>query len=338
MAPVTRKNVLRDQKSLNDYVRGVGLLKQRPSGRYTSEFNIPGPMEPISLYDIFVLWHILTGDSAIPPGGDPMRRNQAHRGPTFLPWHRRMLNLFEANLRFVLNDSAFALPYWDWTADGDSGSPFDAPVWRPGCMGGQGDPVSSGPFAFHANDPNTFSVHIETDAAGNPSQPDRPRGLVRDFGRSEPDGWPTLPTSGDMKAALTYRPSGPHPKPEDGYDTLTYDVDSDGFRSRVEGWLPASRPWMHNQVHMWVGGDMVPMSSPNDPVFYLHHCNVDRIWEARIERYDGRVYAPDMTAPADPYLGIRIDDQLGPPAAAGDTPRRMLGWVSSEHYVYDTLP
>jgi len=27
-----------------------------------------------------------------------------------------------------------------------------------------------------------------------------------------------------------------------------------------------------------VGGSMLPMSSPNDPIFMLHHCNVDRIW------------------------------------------------------------
>src|SRR5829696_1697483 len=37
---------------------------------------------------------------------------------------------------------------------------------------------------------------------------------------------------------------------------------------------------MHNQVHVWIGGDMGPATSPNDPVFYLNHCNVDRIWEA----------------------------------------------------------
>lgn len=37
---------------------------------------------------------------------------------------------------------------------------------------------------------------------------------------------------------------------------------------------------MHNQVHVWVGGDMGPATSRNDPVFYLNHCIVDRIWEA----------------------------------------------------------
>jgi len=34
----------------------------------------------------------------------------------------------------------------------------------------------------------------------------------------------------------------------------------------------------HNYVHRYVGGDMSTGWSPLDPVFWLHHCNVDRIW------------------------------------------------------------
>lgn len=34
----------------------------------------------------------------------------------------------------------------------------------------------------------------------------------------------------------------------------------------------------HNFVHRWVGGDMVSGGSPYDPIFWLHHCNIDRLW------------------------------------------------------------
>jgi uncharacterized protein YegL len=43
----------------------------------------------------------------------------------------------------------------------------------------------------------------------------------------------------------------------------------------------------HNLPHPWVGGgapsftsggSMSFMASPNDPIFFLHHCNVDRLW------------------------------------------------------------
>ena len=38
-----------------------------------------------------------------------------HNGPAFLPWHRELVNRFEALLREV--DPAVSLHYWDWTTD-----------------------------------------------------------------------------------------------------------------------------------------------------------------------------------------------------------------------------
>ena len=35
----------------------------------------------------------------------------------------------------------------------------------------------------------------------------------------------------------------------------------------------------HNTMHGWVGGDMASFQSPLDPLFWIHHCNVDRLWE-----------------------------------------------------------
>ncbi|RYZ59890.1 MAG: hypothetical protein EOP07_02630 [Proteobacteria bacterium] len=34
----------------------------------------------------------------------------------------------------------------------------------------------------------------------------------------------------------------------------------------------------HNKVHATMGGDMGTFISPKDPIFWLHHCNVDRLW------------------------------------------------------------
>jgi hypothetical protein len=35
----------------------------------------------------------------------------------------------------------------------------------------------------------------------------------------------------------------------------------------------------HNYVHDWVGGAMAdPTISPEDPIFWMHHGNIDRIW------------------------------------------------------------
>jgi tyrosinase len=37
---------------------------------------------------------------------------------------------------------------------------------------------------------------------------------------------------------------------------------------------------VHAAVHIAVGGDMDSASSPADPIFWLHHSNIDRIWAA----------------------------------------------------------
>jgi tyrosinase len=34
----------------------------------------------------------------------------------------------------------------------------------------------------------------------------------------------------------------------------------------------------HGAIHASVGGDMAPATSPNDPVFFLHHTQIDRLW------------------------------------------------------------
>lgn len=34
----------------------------------------------------------------------------------------------------------------------------------------------------------------------------------------------------------------------------------------------------HDNVHVWIGGNMQTFMSPLDPIFWLHHCNIDRLW------------------------------------------------------------
>ena len=41
---------------------------------------------------------------------------------------------------------------------------------------------------------------------------------------------------------------------------------------------------VHNNVHLAVGGEMATAESPADPIFWLHHANVDRLWALWQER------------------------------------------------------
>lgn len=44
----------------------------------------------------------------------------------------------------------------------------------------------------------------------------------------------------------------------------------------------------HNPVHDIIGNVMATMRSPTDPIFWLHHANVDRLWAAWINAGGGR--------------------------------------------------
>jgi tyrosinase len=79
---------------------------------------------------------------------------------------------------------------------------------------------------------------------------------------------------------------------------------------------------------------MAPAHSPNDPVFFLHHCNIDRIWEGWM-RDHGRVYLPDMTASKE-FKGHRIDDPIVSPLGPGATPRSLLD--QTQDVTYHALP
>jgi tyrosinase len=313
-----RRNILTAAGARQQYIEGVRRLKREFLGPTSTQLGIAGPSRPISTYDLFVVWHHIAMNRFTPP--NQMDRNAAHRGPVFLPWHRFMLVLLELQLQRVLGDPDFGLPYWDWAADGEAspGQQAASQVWSDDCMGGQGDPVSSGPFAFNAADNTSWRVLVDVDFNGQLRTTNR--GLRRAFAQSTP----SLPRRSQVASAVGLAT----------YDASPWSVLSSGFRNRLEGWRPsANGPGLHNRVHVWVGGDMLPSSSPNDPVFYLNHCNVDRIWAAWIAQR-GATYLPGQSA-SNALLGHRIDDQMFALLSAPATPRQMLD--VSEFYSYDTL-
>jgi tyrosinase len=247
--------------------------------------------ENLSYYDAFVKWH---------KDAFNCDEQTAHMGPNFLPWHRHFLVLFEKALSEAAGKPV-AIPYWDWT-DGASTNA----VFREDLVGGNGDPeedyaVTSGPFKkgdyrLNVIDPKS------NDPVGN-------RFLVRQIG-TFPSNL-TLPTDDDVSRAL----EAPL------YDVVPFNDQSDpaqSFRNNLEGWrgqigqecedgllAPLTGPTaeakkhdLHNGVHLWVGGidgdqqgTMDLNTSLNDPVFWLHHANIDRIWQAWIEA-NGEVYEP----------------------------------------------
>jgi hypothetical protein len=108
------------------------------------------------------------------------------------------------------------------------------------------------------------------------------------------------------------------------------------FRNAMEGWLPTvDAPHLHNRTHVWVGGTMSDGRSPNDPVFFLHHCNIDRQWARWQFRHPGQQYplvVPKLGSPGNRPHGL--NDAMPPWAT---TPVDVLNHQTLG-YSYDTDP
>lgn len=220
----------------------------------------------------------------------------AHRCPSFLPWHRKYLLDFERALQAV--NPSVNLPYWDWTAD----STPNASLWREDFFGGDGRSgdrqVTTGPFAFGNGN---WALDVTTDTRRYLSRAMGARG-VRLPSRAEVDSVLAMPT----------------------YDAAPWNSTASGFRNNLEGWRGIN---LHNRVHVWVGGHMAQGVSPNDPVFWLHHCFVDKLWVQWQERH-GRSYLPTTRTPG----VVSLTEVMRP--WNDTTPRDMLD--HRPFYTYDT--
>jgi Common central domain of tyrosinase/von Willebrand factor type A domain len=232
------KSLTADEKTR--YVNAFLALKSQDSVIH------PGAQ---SRYDDFVETHMNAMMAAV---------GWAHQDSVFFPWHRELLYQFEKLLQSV--DSSVMIPYWDWTREqsaSDPGFPFKHDFIGVDGDDADGDRVkreAGAPMPYpYAFDPEAWSPTITVIDPG-----DTLNFFQRQFG--EYFDAPDLPendvtvggTSTNFRAAINGANS---------YLTL---------RSRSED--------LHNLVHRWTGGNMLRMTSPNDPVFFMHHANIDRMW------------------------------------------------------------
>ena len=170
-----------------------------------------------------------------------------------------------------------------------------------------GDVVKTGPF----REGEWETVNGSGGAAGP---------LTRQFARSGDaiaTGWTTLPIQNHVNDALGRTP----------YDASPWHRSSNpSFRNELEGWIGEG---LHNRVHVWVGGDMLPGTSPNDPVFFLHHCFVDKIWADWQADNPSEDYLPQTGGPAGHNVGDAMYPWSTTPADVLD--HRQFG-------LYDTDP
>lgn len=275
-------------------------------------------VDGLSTYDRYVLLHQAAMDNPSPWSGDTVQtnRNHAHRGPVFLPWHREFILRFEADLQRVSGSPELGLPYWDWATDGEGTADEQkvAPIWD--LIGGDGDPATgpnADPWFVVTDGPLGVEQSRVNDLLNDPDG-SRWQALI-----SDPDVWViVVMTPGGVRFSLLQRQFGEDiatlPNQTDETDTLTftvYDAEDwnerieNSFRNQLEGFRGSG---MHNRVHRWIGGSMGPGTSPNDPAFFLHHCNVDRLWELWRNSDLGAPFVPASGGP----VGHNLPDFLYP--------------------------
>ncbi len=104
------------------------------------------------------------------------------------------------------------------------------------------------------------------------------------------------------------------------------DIDDDrNLTPYSSHWGPAEDT--HGPPHNWVGGNMRTARSPEDPIFFLHHCFVDKWWS------DWQLAHPGE----DPYQGSGSSAPTAAMPPWATTPNDVLDAVDLD-YVYDTDP
>lgn len=88
------------------------------------------------------------------------------------------------------------------------------------------------------------------------------------------------------------------------------DVDAAFERRSWRGFQRRLELGPHADVHVAIGGTMNSASSPADPVFWLHHANLDRLWTVWQSEHP-RVRVPQRSTVLQPF-GVRVADVLDP--------------------------
>jgi tyrosinase len=85
-----------------------------------------------------------------------------------------------------------------------------------------------------------------------------------------------------------------------GVSSALAETTYDDFSSPING--------IHGGVHLWVGGTMSDASvSPADPVFWLHHANLDRLWWVWYNSTPGNHQNPVIVGQISPWTYTEAD-------------------------------
>ena len=234
------------------------------------------------------------------PGSPGFWDQCQHQTWYFLPWHRAYITAFEAVIARTVSQlggpAEWALPYWNYSEE----------LWR-------------NPEARFL--PPAFRDERLTDGTPNALFASRNVGPGGDVGLRDQDV--TLAALNEPEFTPSFSFGSGFGGPRTGFSHFGQ---SNGELERAP----------HNAVHGRIGGWM---GNPNfaafDPIFWLHHCNIDRLWQEWL--------AADQSH-ANPGDGAWVNGVTFQMYGADDQPFNftsadMINTTQVLHgFAYDTLP
>ena len=248
--------------TLEWYSKAVAAMRGKPSTDPTS-WNYQAAIHGIDFSSPF--W---TNVGAVPsPSEQAEFWNQCQHGSWyFLPWHRMYLAYFEQIVAQTIVDlggpEGWSLPYWDYS---DTTNPDHLNI----------------PPAFTSGTPDTNPLQMPSGSNGEPGRENT-----------------TVDEKDTQLTALNlaiFTSQSPFSKSGFGGPKTSFSHDSGTFGGLEN--LP------HNPIHVDIGNAMGdPATAGLDPIFWLHHANIDRLWQVWLD------LDPQHSNPSDPqWLSYAFD-------------------------------
>src|SRR4051794_6061155 len=207
-------------------------------------------------------WAYQAAIHGLPPGqeGDDFINQCQHNCWFFLPWHRLYLYYFERIVRAAVvahpdidedTKREWALPYWNY--EGGARTLSLPPAFRSKTLA---DGKTENALCVDQRNPgrNDGDPVDSTEAASEDA-------------RDQPAFSLEGPAGGFGGAATQWN---------------HFDEDPNNYPGFLE-----RAP--HGSIHVAMGGYMGRFETAGlDPIFWLHHCNIDRLWEVWLGQQDGR--------------------------------------------------
>ncbi|GAF48102.1 tyrosinase family protein [Rhodococcus wratislaviensis] len=248
---------------LDAYERAVGLMRalDPAQGR---------PTNPLS-WQFQAAIHGRDLTPATPDNGSTLWNGCQHQSWFFFPWHRMYLLAFEAIVQHFLSDDQWSLPYWYSIDPDDPKTAVLPPAFRDTTRPTNNLFTELRSMSANGGDPLTNSALGQIDLATPLLD------ALRADVFSTPDGIATFGggerstpiTQGDEMGLLEGAPHG-------GVHVLV----GNDFNPNTGD--PISFGWM---------GD--PATAGLDPIFWLHHANIDRIWQMWLDLDTSHTNPPD---------------------------------------------